>query len=145
MRAAVLLLMASMATGACGADQWRELDARLNQAAEPARREGFAPLSGPYNQFGAALGDWRQAWRVPLDSGVAYLIGAACTDDCSGLGVAVGDSGAAPWLRFTPPRTDTFTVAVSGRCAEGARCRWIAQVYAHGVRGMRPGFAGGER
>lgn len=139
------LVALAAAAGACSGGKWREADARLNAAAEPYRREGFAPLSGPYNTFGDFTGEFGQAWRLPLDSGVAYVIGVDCTAGCTRAQAHIEGQDAASWLRVAAPRTDTFTVHLSGSCASDARCWWVAQVYAKGIAGLRPGFAGGER
>lgn len=151
----VLAVAVLAAAAGCGGDQWRALDTQLNAAAEPARREGFAPLAGPHNDFGTFADSLLKPWRVTLDSAATYVVGAACLGGCAALDLAVRGPDAAlvtadtttgpePWLRFTAPRSGSFTVRVTGRCAPGNTCWWIAQIYGRG-QGLRPGFAGGER
>lgn len=148
--------LALLAPAACGGGQWREVDARLNDAAAPVRAQGFAPLSGPFNDFGAFTDSLRYGWEVALDSGQTYVIGAACTAECTALDAAVAapsgervaaDSAAGPepFVRLTAAARGTYTVALAGRCRPAARCRWASQVYARGVSELRPGFAGGKR
>lgn len=141
---------------ACGGAQWREADDRLNRAVAGARAEGFAPLAGPYNNYGTFELAFTQSWTITLDSGVSYLVGAACSDGCEGLDAAIRGHGGeivardttdtpVPLVRLTPPASGTYTVDLVGKCAAGTRCRWVVQVYGRGVTGLRPGFAGGER
>lgn len=146
-----LALLAFLA--ACTGDTWRALDAQLQAASAETRRAGFAPPSGPYNDFGSFTDSLVRAWPVALDSGTAYVVGAVCSEHCTALDAAVAAPGGAalvadttaapaPFVAFTAPAAGRYTVRLSGRCR--GTCWWVAQVYARGVGGLRPGFAGGE-
>lgn len=147
----------ALAVTACGGGQWREVDARLNDAAQSVRAEGYAPLSGPYNDFGSFQGSTVYRWRVQLDSGVSYAVGAACSAWCEALVMTVrgpdssivardtAEHQTRPLVRLVAPVSGTYTALLEGRCAGADECRWVSQVYARGVPGLRPGFAGGER
>ncbi len=138
---------------ACSSRQWREADTRLETATAGIRRAGFQPMSGPYNNFGSFRDSLTGVWPVELDSATSYVVGAACTAGCDS--VAVGLLGAAaqaggagtghPVLAFTTRRGGTYTVMLRGRCAAGASCRWVAQVYQQGASGrLVPGYDAGK-
>lgn len=145
------LVLATGCAVACGGG-WREVDERLMAASAGARAEGYAPLAGPFNDFGAFDASFTRDWRVSLDTG-RYAIGVACTGDC-GISIQIAgpngpvtpDSSADQAVtRLTVRAGGVHTVRLAGQCAAGARCRWASQVYGAGPQSLRPGFAGGER
>lgn len=149
------IAMAAVLLGAaCGGADWREVDDRLAAASGPARAEGYAPLAGPFNDFGAFTDSGGKDWRVTLDTG-RYAVGAACTEGCTLTLSISGPDGAtlaadsapadARVARIRVAAGGMHTVRISARCPAGSRCRWASQVYGTGPRGLRPGFAGGER
>jgi hypothetical protein len=152
-----LALAALVAATSCAGAKWREVDALLAAAAEPVRGEGFTPMSGPYNDFGSFRGVLTQPWTVTLDSGIAYAVAIACSEACEAMTLAVESpdgttqtrdstpDGRASLVRLTAPAGGGHTVRITGQCAVGARCWWASQVYTRSGRGLRPGFAGGQR
>jgi hypothetical protein len=125
---------------ACGARDWKAVDARLKAAAAEARAAGYSPLAGPTNTFGTFRDSTVTVWTVPLEAGRTVFLAGACTDGCDALDFVVsgprGDSlasdtsaGATPRLEFTPPTTGPYEVQVrTGACAADA-CRWLLQLY----------------
>lgn len=147
----VTLVLGAAVTAACGGG-WREVDERLTAVSAGARAEGYAPLAGPFNDFGAFDASFVKDWRVTLDTG-RYAIGVACVGRC-GVSVQIAgpdgpvaaDSAADQGVtRLTVRAGGVHTVRIAGQCAAGARCRWASQVYGAGRQSLRPGFAGGER
>ena len=133
-----LCVCASLAS--CGRAQWREADANLNAAAAAARADGFEPMNGQHNTFGAFTDSGSTTWRVHLTPRQPYFVAAACTAGCDALDFTIVDSdateafadtsaGAAPRLLFTPAQGNLRITFRHDRCI-GGRCRWIAQVYA---------------
>lgn len=125
---------------ACGREQWREADSKMNQAAEAARTLGFVPMSGPHNSFGAFATADSVSWRVHLEAHQPYFIAAACTAGCDSLEFAVREphgaevardttAGPTPRLLFLATEEGDYTVAIHhGRCTE-PKCRYVAQIY----------------
>lgn len=146
-----VLLLAALA--ACASGKWREADARLESETAAARSAGYQPMSGPYNTFGAFTDSLATAWAVQLDSNTTYVIGVACTAACSGMSAAVAVPGAPPdsartgasVLTVTTRAAGAYAVSVTARCAAGARCWWVGQVYQRGVAGrLVPGYDAGK-
>jgi hypothetical protein len=145
------LVLGAGVAAACGGG-WREVDERLTAASAGVRAEGYAPLAGPFNDFGAFDSSFVKDWRVTLDTG-RYAIGVACVGGCAMSVQVAGTNG--PVIpersadegvtRLHVMAAGVHTVRLAGECAAGARCRWASQVYGAGSRGLRPGFAGGER
>ena len=126
---------------ACGREQWREADTKLNEAAQAARDSGFVPLAGPHNTFGTFRDSGSAAWRVHLEAHTPYFIAAACTAGCTDLHFAIREphgetvatdsaaASAAPRLLFTAAEEGDYQVAIQyGRCTADA-CRYVAQIY----------------
>ncbi len=124
----------------CGREQWREADARLNTAAQAAREQGYAPLSGPHNTFGDFASAGSVTWRTHLDAGRRYFIAAACTTGCDTLDFTLDEpagrriaadttQGPTPRPMFVSPEEGDYHVNFRfGRCL-AEHCRWVAQVY----------------
>ena len=124
---------------ACGRAQWREADANLNAAAAAARADGFEPMNGQHNTFGAFTDSGSTTWRVHLTPRQPYFIAAACTAGCDALDFTIANSnatesfadtsaGPTPRLVFTPGEGNLRVTISHGPC-HGGRCRWIAQIY----------------
>jgi hypothetical protein len=138
MRAA--LLLGGCLLAACGREQWRAVDARLFEAAAPAREAGLEPLSGRNNEFGTFADTASARWTLALEAGRSYYLAAACADDCGGVDLAIELPDGTGLVRDSSARTDarlSFVSRQSGdhqvrlhvaRCA-GGRCRWAAQLY----------------
>jgi hypothetical protein len=124
----------------CGRAQWRDADARLNEAVKDARAAGYQPLAGPHNTFGAFTAAGESEWRVQLEAHASYFLAAACTAGCDSLAFVVRDphgamigadtsGGPIGRLQLTTAAAGDFSIRFAhGRCAE-AGCRWVAQLY----------------
>lgn len=125
---------------ACGSGQWREVDARLRHASEPARKAGLVPLPGRNNEFGAFTDSGSVRWTLTLQAGRAYYLAAVCTASCRGLdlsmmlpdGTVLGrDSGGGAQATIglqSPVSGDHPVRLVLAGCADGT-CRWASQLY----------------
>jgi hypothetical protein len=125
---------------ACGHAEWREADARLDEAAQAAKADGFTPMSGPHNTFGTFTDSGTVAWRIHLEAHQPYFIAAACTAGCESVRFSVKEphgetvasdtaTGPTPRLVFTAPEEGDYQVMIKhGRCT-GEQCRFVAQVY----------------
>ena len=135
---------------ACEGREWRDAETRLAAATVTIRREGFEPLSGPFNGFGSFTDSLRNDWRVTLEPATPYVVGIACTAGCWAVRASVrapdgasvaADTAATPVLAFTATQGGAYTVALSCTC-EG-KCWWVGQFYERGAGGrLKPGFAG---
>ena len=135
-------VLAALALASCGRGQWREVDARLQQASAPARAAGFAPLPGRNNEFGAFTDSATARWSLDLVEDRPYYLAAACTEGCRGMDLEITLlDGGRTLARDSGGRTDarlSFVAVRSGAhpvrlrvagCSEGT-CRWAAQLYA---------------
>jgi len=140
MRAHVVAVLA-LALAACGRAQWREVDARLQEAAAPARAAGYAPLAGRNNEFGAFADSAATHWTLALDSGRSYYLAAACSGPCRAVDLAIDLEGGTGLVRdssartdarlsFIAPRTGSYPVTLRIAACAGGTCRWAAQLYA---------------
>jgi hypothetical protein len=128
----------------CGRAEWREADARLNEAAQAARADGFSPMSGPHNTFGTFKDSGTVKWRVHLEAHESYFIAAGCTTACESLHFDIREphgemvatdtaTGPSPRVAFTPPEEGDFQILIHhGRCT-GDECRFVAQVYSKAI------------
>jgi len=134
-------VFAALALASCGRGQWREVDARLQQASAPARAAGFAPLPGRNNEFGAFTDSATARWSLDLVEDRPYYLAAACTEGCRGMDFEITLLDGTTLARDSSDRTDarlSFVAVRSGAhpvrlrvagCSEGT-CRWAAQLYA---------------
>ena len=125
---------------ACGGGQWREADARLQEASAPARAAGLAPLSGRNNEFGTFTDSGTVRWTLALERGRSYFLAAVCTEGCRGLDLEVtlpdgmllgrdSSGGAVAALSFESPSTGNHPVRMSVAGCSQDTCRWAAQLY----------------
>jgi hypothetical protein len=138
------LLLALAAVAGCGSAAWRDAYTRLARADSTARAAGYRPLSGPRNTFGIFGRAGSERWRVHLEAHQPYFIAAACTTGCDSLDFDVTEphgtvlahdttAGPTPRLELVAPEEGDYAVTFRwGSCHAGARCRWVAQVYARG-------------
>ena len=133
-----LALLAALAAG-CGAGEWKEADARMNEAAATARAQGFHPMAGPHNTFGVFASAGSHTWRVRLEARPSF-IAAGCTSGCTSLEFTVADStgaqvagttsgNAAPTLAFEPRQAGTMLIRFRYGSCRARECRWVAQVW----------------
>jgi hypothetical protein len=131
----------ALTLAACGRAEWREADARLNEAASAARAAGFVPMAGPHNSFGAFTAADSTVWRTHLEAHQPYVLVAACTAGCGALdfslrephgGLVGADTTAAPTprLAFTAPEEGDYRVTLRWGAGAAPSCRWVVQVYA---------------
>lgn len=129
-----------LALAACGSGQWREADARLQRASEPARVAGLAPMPGRNNEFGAFTDTGTVRWTLTLEAGHAYFIAAVCTEGCGGLDLEVSlpdgtllgrdsSGGTEAALSFQSPSTGDHPVRLMHAGCRGGTCRWASQLY----------------
>jgi len=138
MRRSAVLLACILAS--CGRREWREVDARLQGAAAPARAAGYAPLAGHNNEFGAFSDSMTARWTLTLDSARSYYLAAACSGPCRDVDLTIDLAAGTGLVRDSSARTDarlSFIAQRSGArpvtlhiggCADGT-CRWAAQLY----------------
>jgi hypothetical protein len=139
MRIAMVVLGCLLA--GCGREQWRAVDARLQDAAAAARDAGLEPLSGRNNEFGTFDSSATGQWTLTLDSGRTYFLAAACAPECGGVDLEIDLPDGTGLVRDSSARQDarlSFVARQSGehavrlavaRCVGGG-CRWAAQLYA---------------
>jgi len=125
-----LLTTAARAQG----DRWeRQVRGQLGRAAESLDRgAGRKPLM---TRFGTLNGAESNSLTLTLHAGTAYVVVAACDEDCAKLGITLSDlkshdlaadhaSDHAPVLHLTPVETASYRVRVVMETCQMNPCRY---------------------